>query len=185
LGVLDLDWGALRRSLPSAASPKFVELARSGGDSEAPDEGAQDLRRLLAELPEEELQLAVIDMLKVEIGDILRMAPDKIDATLSVQQMGLDSLMGVELVVAVENRFGTRLPVMALSDSPTLAKLAVWIIAQLRGEEASTDARHDETRAQIEMVASQHAADVPVAEIERIAASLRADGSGASRRMIH
>ena len=113
------------------------------------------------------------------------MAPDKIDATLSVQQMGLDSLMGVELVVAVESRFGTRLPVMALSDSPTLAKLAVWIITQLRGDEASPDAREDETRAQIEMVASQHAADVPVAEIDRIAASLRADGSGASRRMIH
>jgi phthiocerol/phenolphthiocerol synthesis type-I polyketide synthase C len=185
LGVLDLDWGALSRSLPSAASPKFVELARGGGDSEAHDEGAQDLRRLLTELPEEELQSTVIDMLKVEIGDILRMAPDKIDATLSVQQMGLDSLMGVELVVAVESRFGTRLPVMALSDSPTLAKLAVWIIAQLRGEEASPDAREDETRAQIEMVASQHAADVPVAEIDRIAASLRVDGSGASRRMIH
>jgi acyl carrier protein len=112
------------------------------------------------------------------------MPPDKIDARLSVQQMGLDSLMGVELVVAVESRFGTRLPVMALSDSPTLEKLAVWIITQLRGEETSTDARHDETRAQIEMVASQHAADVPVAEIELIAASLRADGAGASRRMI-
>ena len=106
-------------------------------------------------------------------------------ATQAVQQMGLDSLMGVELVVAVENRFGTRLPVMALSDSPTLEKLAVWIIAQLRGEEASTDARHDETRAQIEMVASQHASDVPDAEIDRIAASLRADASGTTRRMIH
>jgi acyl transferase domain-containing protein/NADPH:quinone reductase-like Zn-dependent oxidoreductase/NADP-dependent 3-hydroxy acid dehydrogenase YdfG/acyl carrier protein len=184
LGVLDLDWGALSRSLPSAASPKFVELSRSGGDSETQDEGTLDLRRLITLLPEEELLRTVVDLLKVEIGDILRMPPDKIDARLSVQQMGLDSLMGVELVVAVESRFGTRLPVMALSDSPTLEKLAVWIITQLRGEETSTDARHDETRAQIEMVASQHAADVPVAEIERIAASLRADGAGASRRMI-
>jgi NADPH:quinone reductase-like Zn-dependent oxidoreductase/acyl carrier protein len=184
LGVLDLDWGALSRSLPSAASPKFVELSRSGGDSETQDEGTLDLRRLITLLPEEELLRTVVDLLKVEIGDILRMPPDKIDARLSVQQMGLDSLMGVELVVAVESRFGTRLPVMALSDSPTLEKLAVWIITQLRGEETSTDARHDETRAQIEMVASQHAADVPVAEIELIAASLRADGAGASRRMI-
>jgi NADPH:quinone reductase-like Zn-dependent oxidoreductase/acyl carrier protein len=183
LGVLDLDWGALSRSLPSAASPKFVELSRSGGEGETQDEGTLDLQRLLTELPEEELLRTVVDLLKVEIGDILRMPPDKIDPRLSVQQMGLDSLMGVELVVAVESRFGTRLPVMALSDSPTLEKLAVWIITQLRGEGASTDARHDETRAQIEMVSSQHAADVPAAEIERIAASLRADG-GASRRMI-
>jgi hypothetical protein len=34
------------------------------------------------------------------------------------------------------------------------------------------------------MVASQHDADVPAAEIELIAASLRAEGAGASRRMI-
>jgi phthiocerol/phenolphthiocerol synthesis type-I polyketide synthase C len=186
LGVLDLDWGALSRFLPSAVSPKFIELARSGGDGDTQDEGTHDLRRLLNELPEEELLHTVVEMLKVEIGDILRMAPDKIDATLSVQQMGLDSLMAVELVVAVESRFGTPLPVMALSDSPTLTKLAVWIIGQLRGEEASAEARHDEeTRAQIEMVASQHAADVPAEEIELIAASLRADAAGASRRMIH
>jgi acyl carrier protein len=186
LGVLDLDWRALSRSLPSAASPKFIELSRGGGgDSEAQDEGTLDLRRLMTELPEDELLRTVVDLLKVEIGDILRMAPDKIDTALSVQQMGLDSLMGVELVVAVESRFGTRLPVMALSDSPTLEKLAVWIINQLRGEEASAEARHDdETRHQIAMVASQHAADVPLAEIDRIAASLRADGTGASRRMI-
>jgi hypothetical protein len=98
--------------------------------------------------------------------------------------MGLDSLMGVELVVAVESRFGTRLPVMALSDSPTLEKLAGSIITQLRGEQARADPQEDETRYQIAMVASQHAADVPVAEIDRIAASLRADTSGASRRMI-
>ncbi len=87
----------------------------------------------------------VIDMLKIEIGEILRMAPDKIDATLSMQHMGLDSLMGVELVVAVENRFGTRLPVMALSDSPTVAKLAAWIITQLRGDETPGPS-HADTR---------------------------------------
>jgi phthiocerol/phenolphthiocerol synthesis type-I polyketide synthase C len=38
--------------------------------------------------------------------------------------MGLDSLMGVELVLALEARFGIRLPVMALSQSPTISKLA-------------------------------------------------------------
>ena len=51
--------------------------------------------------------------------------------------MGLDSLMGVELVVAVESRFGTRLPMMALSESPTITKLATWIMEQLRGESRS------------------------------------------------
>jgi acyl carrier protein len=185
LGVLDLDWRALARSLPSAGSPKFAELARAGGDGEGEDEGTLDLRRLLAELPEDECLSTVIDVLKIEIGEILRMPPDKIDATLSVQQMGLDSLMGVELVVAVESRFGTRLPVMALSDSPTIAKLAAWIIKQLRGDEAAGDTTQYEIRAQIEKIAAQHADEIPISDIERMTNQLRAGAATANQRMIN
>jgi phthiocerol/phenolphthiocerol synthesis type-I polyketide synthase C len=186
LGVLDLDWRALARSLPNAASPKFVEMARLGGDSEAQDEAAVDVRRLLNELPEEEMLSTVIDLLKIEIGEILRMAPDKIDATLSVQQMGLDSLMGVELMVAVESRFGTRLPAMALSDSQTVAKLAALIIHQLRGDEAAIVVDHGlvEIRAQIEKVAGQHASDMPAEDIERMADQLLAGAGAEKQRMI-
>jgi phthiocerol/phenolphthiocerol synthesis type-I polyketide synthase C len=186
LGVLELDWRALSRFLPSASALKFVELARTAGDSEVAEENPHDLRRLLTELPEEALLDTVVDMLKVEIGEILRIAPDKIDATRSVQQMGLDSLMGVELAVAVESQFGTRLPVMALSDSPSVTKLATWIITQLRGEETagSADNQADETRAQIEHVASQHASEVPAAEIDRIAGNLRSGEAAANLRMI-
>jgi phthiocerol/phenolphthiocerol synthesis type-I polyketide synthase C len=187
LGVLDLDWRALSRFLPTAATPKFAELARAGGDSETEEEGGQDLRRLLMELPDDELQTTVVDLLKVEIGEILRIAPDKIDATLSVQSMGLDSLMGVELVVAVESRFGARLPVMALSDSPTVAKLAGWIITQLRGGEAATpgSSSTDAVMAQIERVVTQHAAEVQDSDIEHLAANIRAGAGAANRRMIH
>jgi phthiocerol/phenolphthiocerol synthesis type-I polyketide synthase C len=189
LGVLDLDWRAMSRFLPTSAAPKFSDLARAGGDNETEEEGLQDLRRMLMELPDDELLVSVVDLLKVEIGEILRIPPEKIDATLSMQSMGLDSLMGVELVVAVETRFGTRLPVMALSDSPTVAKLAAWIITQLRGDDAAVSSTHADTLAQIERVVSQHAADVPAADIEHMAERMRAGasaGAGSSnRRMIH
>jgi len=185
LGVLDLEWRSLSRFLPTAASPKFSILARAGGEGESEEEGTQDLRRLLLALPEAELHSTVIDLLKVEIGEILRIAPEKIDPNLSVQHMGLDSLMGVELAVAVENRFGTRLPVMALSDSPTVAKLALWIISHLRGDEAAASSSHDDTRMQVALVASQHAADVPAADIQQLADNLLTGSAPASRRMIH
>jgi phthiocerol/phenolphthiocerol synthesis type-I polyketide synthase C len=139
------------------------------------------------ELPDDELQTTVIDLLKVEIGEILRIAPDKIDATLSVQSMGLDSLMGVELVVAVESRFGARLPVMALSDSPTVAKLAGWIITQLRGGDAATLSSNstDPVMAQIERVVTQHAAEVQDSDLEHLAANIRTGAGAANRRMIN
>ncbi len=185
LGVLEFDWRALARFLPSAASPKFVDMSRTAGDGDHEEDGSVDLQRLLRELPDDALQSTVIDMLKVEIGEILRFTPDKIDAGRPLQEMGLDSLMAVELAVAIDSRFGVRLPVMALSDTPNVAKLADRIIAQLRSEEPGASLSHaDETRAQIERVAAQHGQALPAEELERLAANLRSDEAGASRRMI-
>jgi NAD(P)-dependent dehydrogenase (short-subunit alcohol dehydrogenase family) len=68
LGVMEIDWHALSRFLPSAASPKFGELARSAGKSEREEGGADVLQRMLEELSDEELLQACIDMLKSEVG---------------------------------------------------------------------------------------------------------------------
>jgi phthiocerol/phenolphthiocerol synthesis type-I polyketide synthase C len=187
LGVLEFEWRALARFLPSAASPKFSDVSRGMSENDGDDEGGVDLKRLLHELPEEEMLTTVIDMLKVEIGEILRFASTKIDANRSLPEMGLDSLMAVELAVAVESRFGLRLPVMSLSESPNITKLAGWIIDTLRSEDSAAAPDHaDETKAQIERIASQHAADISPEEIERVAGNLRnSDKAGAGRRMIH
>src|SRR6185369_8520557 len=47
LGVLELDWRALSRFLPRAASAKFSELSRHSGDGAAREEGEVDIQRLL------------------------------------------------------------------------------------------------------------------------------------------
>nr|WP_258169335.1 acyl carrier protein [Burkholderia multivorans] len=96
-------------------------------------------------------------MIKHEVSEILRVPADKIDPDRSVYDMGLDSLMGVELVVALESRFGVRLPVMALSESPTMTKLATRLIEVLRGDEP---AELDTVAQQVAHVVAQHTEDV-------------------------
>ena len=145
LGVMELDWHALARFLPSAKSPKFRELARLAGDDHNYLDNADDIHRMLEELSDSELLSALTEMIKSEIGEILHISPNKINPTCSVYDMGLDSLMGVELLVALESRFGTRLSVMALNQNPTIVKLAELIRAQLNGsylieEDADKDA---------------------------------------------
>ena len=59
--------------------------------------------------------------------------------------MGFDSLMGVELMTAIENRLGVQVPVMILSEASTLNKLAGVLIQKLHQhdddvEEAPQDA---------------------------------------------
>jgi acyl carrier protein len=128
----------------------------------------------------------IIDMLKSEVGEILQVSPDKIDPARSMYDMGLDSLMGVELVVVLEARFGARLPVMALSQNPTIAKLAERIIQQLKGTE-ETDAASDENEllAQAKLLASQHGAEVSADSIADLAEDLQSRETGSNDKIIH
>jgi NADPH:quinone reductase-like Zn-dependent oxidoreductase/acyl carrier protein len=182
--VLELDWKALSRFLPTAGSPKFSELALNADDAKADEDGGQDVRRLLAKLPAEELALVFIEMLKKEVGEILRIAPDKIDEHRSLYDMGFDSLMGVELSTAVEARFTVRLPVMALSESPTVAKLSARILSQLTGAEGEAEAAPQaEMVDQARQIATRHADEEHAETITRTAEELQS-GELATSRMI-
>jgi acyl carrier protein len=163
---MELDWKALARFLPSSGTPKFGELVRHAGDSDGDEISSDDMQRVLSELPETDLLPTLTEMLKSEVGEILRVSPDKIDPNRSIYDMGLDSLMGVELVVALESRFGIRLPVMALSQSPTIAKLAERIIQQLKGN-VEIDAASDKKEIidQVKQLASQHGTEVSAESI--------------------
>ncbi|OZI77651.1 type I polyketide synthase [Bordetella genomosp. 12] len=182
LGVLELDWHALNRFLPSSQAPKFSGLARRAGDSEHEGEQGNDIAHLLATLDEPALHAAFGDMLKAEIGEILRVSADKIDPERSIYDMGLDSLMGVELIVALENRFGIRLPVMALSESPTVNKLASRLILLLRGETA--DSGGDHVASTVEKLVADHAADVSPTAINAFVADLKSGEAEGPQRMI-
>jgi len=161
LGVMGLDWKAMSRFLPSARTPKFRELAALAGDAESLADGADDIQRLLAELSPAELATTVRDLLKHEVGEILRIAPEKIDDGRSVYDMGLDSLMGVELALAIESRFGIRLPILTLNENPTIAKLADRITAQLRAGDTAKEAPTAETATvQVRQLAALHAIEV-------------------------
>jgi phthiocerol/phenolphthiocerol synthesis type-I polyketide synthase C len=175
LAVLELDWSALSRLLPSAAEPKYEDLAALGQRAQSDKANTDDIRYLLEELSPEELTAAVKDLLKAELGEILRMTPDKIDPDRSVYDIGLDSLMGVELVLAIESRFGIQLSVMALSENPTVSKLTEKLISQLKDTPQDSDEAAPETliAAQVEQAVSQHAADVDTQAIALFASDIR------------
>ena len=188
LGVMELDWRALARFLPTASTPRFSDLARLGGDAQGDETNADDIQRLLAELPDEALLATFIDMIKIEVAEILRASVDKLDTHQSMFEMGLDSLMGVELAIALEGRFGVRLPVMALSESPTVAKLAARMIGQLRGADGIAASANTEAPSQIQQVQQlvlQHAAIVSDESVEKFVSEISAADPSAQRRMIH
>ena len=154
LGVLELEWGALARFLPTAEAPRFGEIARQSGDDGRSHDDDGDNSALLAGLSPEEQRATVTELLRVELAAILLIDEEKIDVNRSVYDMGFDSLMGVELMTAIESRLGVQVPVMVLSEASTLDKLAGVLISKLG--QGGDDA--DEDVAELAAMAARHGA---------------------------
>jgi phthiocerol/phenolphthiocerol synthesis type-I polyketide synthase C len=161
LGFLDLDWRTLSRSLPAAQAPKFSNLARltAGGDRGAhAGDSAQDLRRWLRQLPADQALTELTALVRAEVAEILRIAPERIDPATSLLDMGMDSLMAVELATSIESRLDVRLSALALSGGPTMESIVQRIQHLLQPVDGAAEATPESTlAAQISLVATQHA----------------------------
>ncbi|SHM03538.1 type I polyketide synthase [Vreelandella subglaciescola] len=144
IGVLELDWNALARFLPTAQAARFDELARTGDDGATHDDDGDLGAKLLTLAPEEQLA-AITSVLRAELAGILLMEEDNIDADRSIYDMGFDSLMGVELMTALESRLGIQVPVMALSEASTVTRLAQVIRQKVQHKNGETSGTTDES----------------------------------------
>lgn len=155
LGVLELDWPALARFLPTADAPRYRDIAK-GADASDDNEGDEDLQQLLASLSPDELRETLIELLRKELAKILLVEEEKLDIYRSVYDMGFDSLMGVELMTALEGRLGIQIPVMVLSEASTLAKLAEYLMRKLQGEDHEQSDEQADAQAQLASLKAQH-----------------------------
>jgi NADPH:quinone reductase-like Zn-dependent oxidoreductase/acyl carrier protein/NADP-dependent 3-hydroxy acid dehydrogenase YdfG len=163
LGFLDLDWSTLSRSLPAAHAPKFSDLARHSGGSDRgahAGESAQDLRRRLSELPAEAALTELTALVRAEVAEILRIAPERIEPATSLLDMGMDSLMAVELATSIESRLDVRLSALALSGGPTIESIVERIQRLLQPVDGAAEAPDSTLAAQVYLVATQHAGEL-------------------------
>ncbi len=154
--VIDLDWGVIQRVMPAASSAKYEELKRNVKTSDG--EQYEDIQTLIANMGRAEIQELVTDLLLDEVEQILRLPRDKMDIEQSIFDLGMDSLMGMELVLAIEERFGVKLPVMALTEGANIQRIAEKITDQLAG--ASDD---EDTSSAKEQQKDQHQEDISIA----------------------
>jgi phthiocerol/phenolphthiocerol synthesis type-I polyketide synthase C len=175
IGVIDFDWHTLQRLLPSAQAPRYVELRRMAGPAGVGTETNQDICNLLAGRTPEEAQTIISELLREEVAAVLRLPKERVDIERSLYDLGMDSLMGVELVLGIEQRFGVSLPVMALSEAPTIKRITERVAKMLQhgGENQSGD--QDDLAAMVSRVAAQHAVEASESEVAHAVEALRAN----------
>ena len=71
-----------------------------------------------------------------QVAKVVRMPAKQVNVEQSVFELGMDSLMAVELQVAIESQFGVNIPAMAMNEEMSIIQLAGQIAKQLNGNGA-------------------------------------------------
>ncbi|RDI44486.1 acyl carrier protein [Nocardia mexicana] len=120
----------------AAAFPQPNRTGRAG----TPAHDTSRLTRIRAELSAMDVDArgpAVTRMLTAELAEIMRVAPDSIDATVPVSDLGLDSLMAVELGARISRTFGIELVSLQTGRSFNLAQAGTKLAALILAGDAS------------------------------------------------
>ncbi|MBV9553554.1 MAG: SDR family NAD(P)-dependent oxidoreductase, partial [Alphaproteobacteria bacterium] len=126
VALAELQWGPPLPALPSLAAPFFNDLRTAGGSGAVDRPAHPGLEGL--EAPAR--TAAIESVIAEEVGRILRLDGPALDRQRPLVQLGMDSLMTLELRLAAEQRLRLDLPLLSLSDDASIAALAARL-AQL------------------------------------------------------
>ncbi|HTW53587.1 MAG TPA: SDR family NAD(P)-dependent oxidoreductase [Stellaceae bacterium] len=122
--LADIAWGEAARMLPILADPLFDEVRGAAAEITA-DEALLD--RLAALEPAERRELLAV-VIASEAAGILRLPEGRIDPHRPFAELGMDSLMAIELRLALETRLRLDVPLTSLADGASAAGLAARLV---------------------------------------------------------
>jgi NADP-dependent 3-hydroxy acid dehydrogenase YdfG/acyl carrier protein len=158
MGVMRIDWQKIAMSVPGGAIPQRLSSLASSGifDQQGGEEGSRIREALLHASPEEQ-EAIVQAYIREQVARVLGASADALDADQTLNELGLDSLMGVELKNRVESDLSITVPMRDLMAGPTINLLTTVLLNQLGMSSATPSAaavssrsRADEASAQLD-----------------------------------
>ncbi len=139
VGVVRMDWNRwLGLGAGHAMSPRFSGLCKEGANGK---DGARSdvasIRSALFAAPAERRKEMLLDFLKDKVARVLGSSADKVDLSKPLTEVGLDSLMAVELRNWVEGELRVSLPIAELLQGSSVNRLAELLLEQLVKGDAS------------------------------------------------
>jgi acyl carrier protein len=130
VALAELNWSRLA-ALPAIAKAPKYSWVRGLFDYDGGDAGgasAEELRAHLGGLPRDEAMSAVQQLLVKHIAGVVGTGTTKISVDQSLTDLGMDSLMLVELQIGLDKQLGVAIPTLDLMDLATVEKLARRIV---------------------------------------------------------
>jgi phthiocerol/phenolphthiocerol synthesis type-I polyketide synthase C len=126
--ISEMNWSTARAHLPLLQSPTFSRLIHAGEAAAADNRGKVDIRALVATLPLEQARKEIIGVIVEEIAHILRLPQENLNRGKPLADIGLDSLMAVELAATLEERLTFEAPLSTPASGFTVTELADHIL---------------------------------------------------------
>ncbi len=131
IGLMHADWGKLGQFNPAfAASPRFSHLIPEE-ETLTGDSASSILRRALQAMEPEEQREKVISLLAGEISKTLRIPVGQVSLHHSLPNMGVDSLMAIELRTAIQTQFGVTITTLELLKVDTITQMAARLLEKM------------------------------------------------------
>jgi phthiocerol/phenolphthiocerol synthesis type-I polyketide synthase C len=174
MAYAQIDWASARRELPIMAMPYASRIGGASADAAIDGIGDGHLAALIEGLDHAAAVKVVTDLLTAEISRILRLPLDDIDPARPLTEIGMDSLMALELRMAAERRLGVDIPLLSLANGAALADIARRIVDKSGSQEALsseselTAARHLDGSLDPELAAAMVAVEDRAESVKRL-----------------
>lgn len=130
--VLPIDWSRFLAQLPAGADAGFFQALATASPTTTSAPAGPAVRERLQALPGGQRRAALITYLSERTLQVLGLeSTQPLDPRLALKEIGLDSLMAVELRNALAKAFAHPLPATLLFDYPTLDALAASLLRTL------------------------------------------------------
>lgn len=142
VGVFSINWSNFLKHLPGRANPPFLEEFAS---KEVVETKNNRLLEQLRTASASEKETVLTPYLQGKIARVLGMTASLIDIEEPLNQMGLDSLMTVELRAQIQRELTVDLPIEKLIEGPSITQVATLLLEQLALADVSASTQPDLT----------------------------------------
>jgi aryl carrier-like protein len=135
VSVLRLDWSRWRGlGVTGRVPPRMAHLCRDVGHTNAASQGSLPGCDTLRAAPAAERRGLLEVLIRDKVARVLGASPERLDGDRPLLQLGLDSLMAVELRNWIEGELRVNLPIVELMRSPSMSRLAEVLAALFDAE---------------------------------------------------
>ena len=143
MGVFEVDWNVWVKGLFGRFPSRFSSLISRTDDANEEVAQGKALREALLSATDAARRELMGSFLRRQAAQVMRSSPASLDVSKPLHELGLDSLMAVELTNRIEGELGLALPSGTLMGSQNLSAMAATLVEIIKSSSPEIDHRSD------------------------------------------